>query len=331
MKPYELSFSAREDLPIQSLHLELKLDGVGRVVTRHAFASSKQASQAFSELPKTFSVKGSGKVLFSGELCSARTSGLNRFELEYRDGSDLLNRIYESEFVKGQRLEDFLKTVAGLVDYRPCFQGKFSQDLPGFDLAGRSFFEHLIQLGSEYGFFFFPHSATKELVFVALGAHRKESDFDGTKTAIRSLEALRRSDGIFAAAEVLAFDPQEGQAKKIEISANAIYEPLGVFKDSPTFKERMGWKPANGRRETVAPSHQDPDKARQSLVCALSKRSMQGEQLTLSLFEHVGFPGDRLDVKLGREKALDGKYLIQQLQMRLDGARPQYDVVLGRA
>jgi hypothetical protein len=129
----------------------------------------------------------------------------------------------------------------------------------------------------------------------------------------------------------LAFDSQQGQAKKIEMAPSATYESLGFLKESGSFDAKSRCKLSQGRMETVAPASRDPQKFRDSLAFAMSKQALGGETLSFSVAEPVGFPGDRLEISKAPEKSWDGKYLIARVRTRITSSRPVHEITAVRA
>ncbi len=326
-KPFELKFDGCGAL--QSAELQWGLDATARLLVRTSISSKQRMELGLGSLPKTADLKCGGKALFQGSLHTVRSQSPNGLELEFRDPSDLLSRTYESEFLKGQRLEGFLNQVAGLAGLRARYFGKFNQELPGLDLGGPSYFEHLTRLSYDYGFHFVVHSSAKEILFIALGAHRESVTAKGPVLA--GLRSSRSVGSIYGAAEVMAFDSSQGRSQKTEMAPSALYESLGFLKEGGSFETKARWALAGGRRETVAGAGADPEKFRQSLSFRMAKEASDSETLTLIASEPLGAPGDRLELSGAPEKALDGKYLIARVRTLVATAAPSHEFTVIRA
>lgn len=328
MKPFELDCDARWAGALTRLEWSQSLDATARLQARFAFSAKDRMDLGIGNIPATMAFKCGGKAVFKGGAFAVTTDGLNGVEIEYRDRVDRLERTFESEFVKGQRLQDFLGTVADIVGLRAKFLGKLSQELPGTDLGGRSYFQHLLQMGSEYGFHFLENSTAGELVFIGLGAHRDKVSVDNP--LLLSASARRSGADLFHAAEVMGFDSQAGKSSKEEIAAPAIYEGLGFLKGA-SFDARTRWASAQGRMESVVAAGKSAEKHRQALTSRLSKRAVGSDSFTLATQEWVGFPGDRVELKARHDKASEGAYLISAVHTRVVSAPPIHETTLVRA
>lgn len=328
MKPFEIDCDAKWVKALTQVEWTQSLDASARLQARFAFSAKDRMEFGLGNLPAALAFKCGGKAVFKGHLHSVNTDGLNGVEIEYRDRLDLLERTYESEFVKGQRLPDFLSVVADTVGLRAKFLGKLSSDLPGLDLGGRSYFQHLLQMGSEYGFHFVENSTAGELVFIGLGAHRDSVSAEQVRTL--SARAQRTTGDFFHAAEVMGFDSQAGKSSKQEIAAPAIYEDLGFLKGA-SFETRSRWKTAQGRMETVVAAGKSAEKHRQTLTARLSKRAVGADSFTLGTAEWIGFPGDRVELKSPHDKSSEGAYLVASVRTRVGSARPIHETRLVRA
>ncbi len=328
MKPFELDCDSPWLKALTELEWSQSLDSASRLQVRFALSAKDRMELGLANLPSGLSFKCGGKALFKGGIYSAKTEGLNLVEIEYRDRTDLLERTYESEFVKGQRLQDFLNGVAGIVGLRAKFLGKLSHDLPGLDLGGRSYFQHLQQMSADYGFHFVENSTAGELVFIGMGAYREKVSVD--KPIYTAACAKRTTGDLFQAAEVMGFDSQEGRSSKQEIGAPTLYEDLGFLKGA-SFETRSRWKTAQGRMETVVAAGKSADKHRQSLTARLSKRSVGSDTFCLETREWLGFPGDRIEWKGAHDKSSEGAYLVAAVRTRVASACPLHETTLVRA
>lgn len=326
-KPYELEWEGCGT--IQSVQMHWPLDASARLTVRAALSSQDRKNLSFAGLPTSTRLKCQGKALFHGTLRSVRSSGVHTVDLEFRDPLDLLTRTYESEFVKGQKLEDFLSAVAKVVGLRPRFFGRFDLDFPGTDLGGLSYFEHLVRLSTDYGFYFTVHSSASELLFIALGAYRESAVVD--KIVLGNILSRRSGADLFGSAETRSFDSQQGQARQNELSPSSFYESLGFLKEAASFDSMGRWDLAAGRMEEVAPRGMEDPKHRQLLSARLSKRASGAEKLTLTVRSPIGLPGDRVELKGLPEKALNGKYLVLALNAQVASSAPTFDVTVARA
>jgi hypothetical protein len=326
-KPFELKIENSGTL--QSAELIWGVDCAARLLVRTGLSAKQRMEFGLGSVPKTLDLKCHGKALFQGALHSVRANGLHGLELEFRDPLDILSRTYESEFLKGQRLEGFLNQVAGIAGLRARFFGKFNQELPGSDLGGPSYLQHLVRLSYEYGFHFVVHSASKELLFISLGAFREK--VSAKSTALSALRSSRSVDSLYGAAEVMAFDSSQGKSQKTEMNVSTVYESLGFLKDAASFETKTRWALAGGRRETVAGAGVDPEKFRQTVCAGLAKQAADSETLCVVAHEPLGLPGDQLDLSAAAEKALDGKYLIAKVRTVIASASPSHELTLIRA
>lgn len=328
-KPFEMQWDAKEPGALQSAELTLSLDAPARYQVRYAVASGPSAQLKPGSLPQEGTLKCYGKSLFKGSLHSVRSSGLNLWELEFRDPLDRITRVYESEFLKGQRLESFLSQIAQFAGLRPRFFGSFTQDLIGSDLAGKSYYDHLLQLSYEQGFSFTVQSATQEILFIRLGKFRESFNLSPQK--VQSVAAGFHVGAAYGSAEVTAFDPSEGKGVKWELGNSEIHDSLGFLKEQGSFLQRSRWKLADGRMEAVAKMGDAPDDFRRSLALQIAKKSLGSESVTLKVLEPVAFPGDQLHLDWGVREGLGGKYLVQKVITRVQSSAPSHEITLVRA
>ncbi len=326
-KPFEILADGPGTL--KSAELSCFLDRPTTLTIKKTLTVKQRAEFSLSSISKVAGLKCNGKQLFQADLFAVRCNDLHEVELEYRDSLEILSRVFESEFLKDQHLEDFLKKIASLVGLRPRFFGKFGLKMPGMDLGGKSYLEHLQSISEDFGFYFLVHSVSKEMHFIRLGSHRESGPFEGAY--LGSISSARTSGFMYDSAEVFSIDSNEGRARKTELSRSALYSPLGFLKNASSFEAKKNRMLAGGRMETVCPGATSPEQMEQILANRLSKRAAGSEIFRFFTAHLPGLPGDCLELKSAPEKSLHGKYLIAGCRTSVRSSMPLHELTLIRA
>ena len=327
-KAFELKFEAEAMGNVQYAEITLGLDIPAKAFVRTVLDPAARKDLALANIADTLEAQVLGRGVFKGEVSKVRQVGTHVLETIYTDAMGRLENISESEFSKGMRLEDFLRSVATQAGLRAKFSGKFSTEIGGRDLAGKSYHDHLLELSEEFGFFFCVNSVAEELCLFALGSFRNALNLESPK--VLSVTATQRAHALRESAEVMGFDSAQGKGTKAELSAHAMYESLGFLKEAGSFDTRRSWPQSKGRYETVTPPDRSVEQTKQALCARLAKQAALGDEVLVTCLQ-VALPADQVELGEGFAPAQRGKYLVLRSCIRLGHAKPRCELTLVRA
>lgn len=330
----ELELQGKEFFEKNASRIELtqKLDSPSQLIVEVAHFTQQWKDTATSSLPAEASFSCGGRGLFKGSLLSAESIGFSKMRLVYVDDLFQARKIFESEFIKEQRLEDYIRWVCGMVKLTPKFVGTFSEMLPGTDITGRSFLEHLTELSAQYGFHFAPKSFTKEISFIRIGKNNDSVSVDlKTSEDVLSFDHRTSVCDSVSSGEVRFFDTHRGASDKKEVQMSALYEPLGFLKSHSGFSAKNKWPHASGRMEVVSNDLDQFNAGDKTLQYEMSKRALNQESFHLRCLTPMALPGDKLQVKGGVLPFEDGDYLVRDLRVEVAAAQPIIEMTGVRA
>jgi hypothetical protein len=330
----ELDLQGKEFFEKYVAHIELNqsLDSPAKLKVDITHPQNKWKDTSASSLPSEASFSCGGRGLFKGSLLSSEAISTSVVRLTFMDDLGHASKMFESEFIKEQRLEDYIRWVCGLVKLSPKFIGPFSEMLPGTNITGKSFLEHLTELSSQYGFHFVCRSFSKELLFIRVGKHNESVNVDVYESEDVLAFTHRTSvSSVYSSGEVRFFDTHRGQSDKKEVAMTSLYEPLGFLKSHSGFSARNKWAHASGRMEVVATDLDHFNNGDRSLQFELSKRALDQEAIHVRCLAPLALPGDKIDIKGGALPYEDGEYLARDIRVEVASALPIIEITGVRA
>lgn len=303
------------------------LDDAARLVVTLSWPTDDAEKLRASALPQQAKLTWAGRGLFQGHLSRVLTPGRSRVALVYRDGLQRSSKISEDRFSKPQTLQECLDKIAGRLELSARFHGSFGEAMPGFSWGGKPLETRLRDLGARFGFYFTCRSLAGALHFVKLGSSIQSASCDAMKQAL-DVSLLASGEGGISEVQWRYFDSKEMKSLEKKLSTSELYAPLSAFTSHAGYKEKLGWKLAQGQAETHVGDLAAFEAGASSLTSQLSKRLMEQETVTIRAIEPLALPGDKLSLKRAPLGGLqDGDYLVQAVTVRIASSTPVADIV----
>ena len=308
-----------------------QVDGWSTLTVAVALTPAELGDVKLADYPATAELSWDSRALFRGHLAASEIRGGSRLVLTYGDDLRLVGKRTTDAFGKKQSLEELLRKMASAVEMRPRFLGNFGEVLPSFPQSGRTQLELLSALADQHGFFFVTRSVSDEIVFFRPGESVSEARIDASMQSAET-HIAQSSDGSFDRIALRYFDAGTQEPKEASLGRDVLYGPISGFTDKSVFREKLQWKTAKGEFEAHVTDPSGFERAQSWLASHFSKRALLQERVTLSCYEPVALPGDRVEVTKTETPAIsDGMYLVTGLRVDVGAAIPRATLALARA
>lgn len=325
---YELDLGDKQLLKrLSGADLWAPLDDAAKLTVTLTVSDEEAGKLRAGSLPQQASLSWAGRGLFKGFLSRLFAPSRSRLVLVYRDALQKAGKLSEDRFSKPQSLQESLEKIAGRLGLSARFHGGFGDAMPGFSWGGKSFETHLQELSARFGFFYTCRSVGGSLNFLKLGQSIQSATCDAKKDA---LDVMLNASGEGGVSEVQwrYFDSKQMKSLEKKMSQSELYAPLGPFASHAGYKEKLGWKLAQGQAETHVGDMAAFEAGAQWMTSQLSKRLMDQESVTVRAIEPLALPGDKLSLKQTLMPGIeDGDYLVRAVTVRVGSSTPVADIV----
>ena len=307
------------------------LDAPAKCSVHLAVDNAQLASLSPKSFPESTSVDWKGANVFQGYLTGYQQTNGNRLTLVYEDALSLVKKTFDHSFVKTNSLSSVLDTVCGLAKISTEMKGDFSTQVPSFSLEGRSLFDHLIDLGQRYGFFFTADQKGDRLQLIRVGSNTGETTIDLSKESHQTqLEAT--SQHLYEKLKVKYFDAKNLDATEKEMGSSQLYSKIASYQEHSGYSAKKDWRTAQATLGVHSNDTEHFEGAENIIPFQLSKLAMQQETLKLSCFMPGIVPGKTLKVESPVAKHITaGKYFVLGAHYQFMSAIPKVTVLGVRA
>ncbi len=311
---------------VSSVEVHLGLDQSASLIAIVGVTAHESSSLSSRDIPQEAGFTWADRSFFKGHLSEVSHLDAHRIRLTYHDSLFAARKAHENLFFKQQTLQECLDKISSKIGLSARYIGNFGESIPSLNLTGPSFFDHLLELSHEFGFYFFAKASGDQISFLKVGSHVKDVDTDA-KHMVTGLNHSQAAGNYYSQVNFRYFDQQNLESKEKRMSASDLYSPLSNFRDHSSFREKTSWKHAKGSFEAHVNENYHFESGEQLVRNQLSKRLMEQERLRMSTFEPVGSPGDRLSIKGGSiSSSHEGAYLIKSCHIVAAGATPRMDI-----